>query len=319
VSSDLVAGVIGCGHMGSNHVRVYSEMRGIDFVLVYDPDTFAANRMKTLHGAYICDDVQCVLDDSDLVSICTPTTSHMSVACSAADANVPVLVEKPIAHSLDSARAMASLSFPVGSGVGHIERFNPVVAHFVKHFVAPYYVSIRRHNPASRRVTGGSVVDDLMIHDVDLVQHVLFGRQHSNMRSLSTEDYAHVLLDYSDHTIVSMSASRVGACKVREIVAECVEHTLVADLVTQELHVFHPPGAYMSLGGDYHQENLVERVAVPRVEPLKVELATFADCVRNHTSFPVSFDDAVSNIEMCEAIKNDTSHCNCGRDCGSHQ
>lgn len=306
----MIVGVIGCGSMGSNHVRVYSGLRDVHDVLVYDSDPSAADRMLQ-YGAHSFADLHDMLQLCDMVSICVPTPLHKDVVCAVVAECVPFLVEKPIAGTLEDAYVIDSLDPNPGSGVGHIERFNPLSNAVRDLMSCPRYISIRRHNPGSSRVSDTSVVDDLMIHDVDLVRHLFFGCEPDGVQSSVSDGVAHALLSYDD-VVVSLSASRVSANKVRDIVIECDDFTIVGDFMTQELLVYRKPDTTIFVSGEYRQEQVVEKILVPRVEPLKAELSEFVRCVREGDAFPVSVEESVQNMELCGAIKHDRSSCSCG-------
>lgn len=308
----MIAGVVGCGRMGENHVRVYSELRGIEDVLVYDPDPFRCSAMKSKYGAVPSASLRDLLGYCDLVSICSPTSEHYSCVLAALEADVPFLVEKPLAGSLGDANAVNSVgAYRVGSGVGHIERFNPLVEAIRSIVKCPRYVAIRRHNPGSSRITDSSVVEDLMIHDIDILLHVIFPGVSPQLMSVFTPDTSSVLFTFGD-SIAAVSASRRGSEKIRDIYIEDDGFTLIGDFMTQELKIYRPPSEFSFSGGQYRQENIVEKVLVPRTEPLKTELVTFIDCVENNKPFPVSIEQAVQNMEIVEVIKSDCSHRNCG-------
>lgn len=299
----MIAGVIGCGRMGENHVRVYSQLRGIDDVLVYDVDSSRCSLMKSRYGAVPIASLHDLLQTANLVSICVPTSSHLDAVRVAVDECVPFLVEKPIAGSLDDAYTIESLRCPVGSGVGHIERFNSLPNMIVDWIKDPRYVSIRRHNPGSIRVVDTDVVDDLMIHDIDLARHLFFDRCPDSVVSVVNDCVAHALLKFGD-CVVSLSSSRVSDEKVRDIRIECDTYTVVGDFITQEFVVYRKPGGSSFSGDLYWQTQTVERFVAPRVEPLQAELAEFIRCVREKDAFPVSIEEAVENMETAEMIKS---------------
>jgi len=305
--SDLIVGVIGVGNMGQNHARVYSELRGVEEVIVYDSDPG-----KRLRGVHTTADLGDLLDAVDLVSICTPTPSHKDVVCRVAEVGIPFLVEKPLASTLDDALAIGSISVQI-AGVGHIERFNLTAATACQLATRPAHISIRRHNPWSSRVTDTSVVHDLMIHDIDLVRHVLFDRDPDTIVSVVTPNAARTIMTFGE-SVVSLSASRSSMVKVRDISIECDDYTIVADMIDQALCVYWRPDHTEFAAGEFRQEQSMEKIVVPRVEPLRAELTEFVRCVADGDAFPVTIDQAIVNMELCEMI-HDSKQCNCGAGC----
>jgi hypothetical protein len=163
-------GVLGTGAMGRNHVRVYSAMKSVDSVRVFDIATAAAREVADKNDAIACVSADELLRSVDAVSICVPTPYHHQIAEQAIAREVAMLIEKPICQTVAEAETLIG-SIPDGLvvGVGHIERFNPIVDEIKRIVRKPLYIEAKRHNPGSSRITGSSVVEDLMIHDVDVM------------------------------------------------------------------------------------------------------------------------------------------------------
>jgi predicted dehydrogenase len=297
-------GVIGVGTMGKNHVRVYSELKNIGTVGVYDVSEKAAAEIGAQHNALIHRSVDDLLRHSDAVSICVPTQFHAGIARKAFEAQCGILIEKPICSSSTEARdLMKAAPDGITIGVGHIERFNPVVGEIRKIIDEPLYLEMKRHNPASARVKAGTVVEDLMIHDIDILQHILFENVPCDLHTIGNEDVCSVLLKCGN-VPVSLSASRKSSKKIRLIYIEQEEFTIEGDFMTQEVTIYRKPGQYRLEAERYVQENIIEKVMVNKLEPLKLELATFIDCARSGRPFPITPDQAIRNLEVCEAIRS---------------
>ncbi len=296
-------GVIGVGSMGRNHVRVYSEMKGIENVYVFDP--MAENAQRTKDLATVCDSTEDLLKKSEAVSICVPTKFHFDVARKVIDAGVSCLIEKPITLTVEEGRELLRLlkGKDLVTGVGHIERFNPIVDEIKKIADRPDYVSIKRHNPTSNRITDASVVEDLMIHDIDIVFNVLFkGDEDYKIYSAGTRNVCEAMVVFKD-SVVAISASRMSSKKFRTFYVEAEDFTTEGDFMAQEVFVYRKPEKYRLENERYTQENIIEKVLVNKVEPLKVELKTFLDCVRQEKRFPVTPEEALKNLVICEEIK----------------
>lgn len=296
-------GVIGVGAMGRNHVRVYSELKGVDTVYVYDPVPENAERMREF--ATICSSPEELLDHAQAVSVCVPTRYHFETAKKVIDAGIHCLIEKPITSTAEEGIRLLELvqGKDIVVGVGHIERFNPIVEEIRKIAERPDYVSIKRHNPTSSRITDASVVEDLMIHDIDIVFNVLFkGEDEYEIHSAGSRNVCEALVVFRD-SVVSISASRLSSKKFRTFYVEGEDFTTEGDFMTQEVYIYRKPGKYAVENERYLQENIIEKVLVNKVEPLKVELKTFLDCARSGKSFPVTPGEALNNLEICEKIK----------------
>jgi len=296
------AGVIGTGAMGRNHVRVYTELKEVGTTYVYDLDHAAAEAVAVQNGAEVCASMDEFLRKAEAVSVCVPTPYHFSTARQCIGAGVHTLIEKPICLTAEEGeRLLAEIPDGLTVGVGHIERFNPIVDEVRRLVSAPLYVQVSRHNPASARVSGSSVVEDLMIHDIDVIFHALFSGPYT-VASAGTDDVAAALITFGT-TPVYLSASRKASKKVRSIYIEQEEATIEADYMTQEVYVYRKPGAYGLVDGQYRQENIIEKLLVNKVEPLKTELQTFVRCARDAKPFPVTPAQGLENLRVCERIR----------------
>jgi predicted dehydrogenase len=297
-------GVIGVGAMGRNHVRVYSELKGVNNLFVYDPLPENAARAKDL--ATVCRSQEELLHSVDAVSICVPTKYHFETAKKVIAAEKSCLIEKPITLTVTEGEELLRIlgGKEIVVGVGHIERFNPIVQEIKKIAGRPDYVSIKRHNPTSSRITDATVVEDLMIHDIDIVFNVLFpGEENFNIHSAGSENVCEALAVFSD-SVVAISASRLSSKKFRTFYVEADDFTAEGDFMAQEVYIYRKPGKYGVENERYLQENIIEKVLVNKVEPLKVELKTFLDAVKSRQSFPVTPDQALKNLKICEEIRS---------------
>jgi len=302
-------GVVGTGKMGRNHIRVYDELKPVEVVYIYDVNKKAAQTIEDEYGGiggdvYSCDTLDGLIDTVESISVCVPTQFHASTIehILNRDPEMPILIEKPMCSSPQEAIKLAKL---VGdnkvNGVGHIERFNPIVPELKKIIKDPLYVEFKRHNPSSSRMEGTNVVEDLMIHDIDVMRE-LFCKVPDSIYAVGNDDVHSVTITTLNNLPIHLSASRKSSKKIRSIYVETPEFTIDADYMSQEIMIYSKPDRFNLTDGRYHQENLVEKVIVNKVEPLKEELNKFIYCVQNNTRFPVSIDDAINNMLICEEI-----------------
>lgn len=296
------AGVIGTGTMGRNHVRVYTELKEVGTTYVYDLNTKAAEEVAAATGAEVCRSMEELLAKAECVSVCVPTPYHLRTAGEVIAAGVHALIEKPLCITVRECEQLIG-RIPEGLtvGVGHIERFNPVVTEVARVVQDPLYVSFNRHNPASARVSGSSVVEDLMIHDIDVAFNVLFPGREYTVHASGTGDVAAALASFG-RTPVYLSASRKSSKKVRSLYIEEEDRTIEGDFMTQEVYVYKKPEAYGQVNGLYRQENIIEKLLVNKIEPLKIELSTFIRAARDGKPFTVTPEQGLSNVRVCEAI-----------------
>jgi predicted dehydrogenase len=323
-------GVIGTGSMGRNHVRIYSELKEVEEVYAFDVDKAKLKKSEE-YDLIVCDSMEELLERVDAVSICVPTKYHLEVAKRAIENGVHCLIEKPITLTVEEAEELVNLLDNSGliAGVGHIERFNPIVGEIKRIIKNPLYVEIRRHNPASARITDSSIVEDLMIHDIDIVFNVFYNplqglgvspswacggtgggardgaEPHSGdyeIYSAGNNDLCTALIKFNS-SIVSLSASRKASKKIRSVYVEEEEFTIEGDFMNQEIYVYRKPEKYGIENERYTQENIIEKVLVNKVEPLKEELKAFIRCVENNEDFTITPSQALNNLRICEEIR----------------
>jgi len=300
-------GVIGAGTMGRNHVRIYSELKDIGKVYIYDVNGDAAKRMGEQYGegVIVSDSMDSLLEKVDAVSICAPTKYHFEIARKAVEKGISCLIEKPIcltSREGEKLLKVINIKDDLVVGVGHIERFNPIVKEIMNLIISPKYMEIRRHNPASSRITDADVVSDLMIHDIDLVWNHFMNGISYELYSFWDSDLCKAITRFGNCT-VSLSASRIACKKIRAIYIEDDEFSIDGDFMNQDIYIYRKPQKYRENNSRYVQENIIEKVLVNKVEPLKEELKTFVKCVKEGKQFPVTAEQAVLNLRIVEEIK----------------
>jgi len=295
-------GIIGIGSMGKNHARVYSKIRNVNEIYVFDP-SFGKIDEINISDINVCNSVDELIDTVDAVSICVPTEKHLDIAKKAIDKNIPCLIEKPIALTADEGKKLLDiLNDDLIVGVGHIERFNPIVDEIKKLTNNICYCEIKRHNPGSSRITDSSVIKDLMIHDIDIIFNVLFKDREYDLHCAGNEDVCSSLINFNN-SVASLSASRMSSKKIRSIYVEEDDFTIFGDFMLQEVYIYKKPEQYGIKNERYVQENIIEKVLLNKTEPLFAELVTFLDCVKKNTKFPITVDQAINNLEISELME----------------
>ena len=277
----------------------------MDSLGIYDVNAEAAKALGEKHGATVYGSIGELLDNVDAVSVVVPTQFHSKVVGEVFSKKKSVLIEKPIcATSAEAKHLMKTAPEGITVGVGHIERFNPIVAEIKKIVKKPLYVEMKRHNPTSARITGSAVVEDLMIHDIDILLNEFFPDP-CDVHSVGNDDVMCVLMNCNAIPVV-LSASRKASKKIRLFYVEDEDFTIEGDFMSQEVTIHRKPGQYQVEAQRYVQENIIEKVMVGKVEPLKRELETFIDCVKKQLPFPITPEQAIRNLEFCEKVR--TAH-----------
>ena len=224
MSNKIKAGVIGVGAIGKNHARIYSEIDSADLVAVFDSDTDAAKEIVNLYGGVLAGSIEEFSNLVDVVSVATPTNTHRSIGESLLERGKHLLIEKPIADSAPDAQALVNLAAEMNCvlQVGHIERFNPVLEEIEERLKDPRFIEVHRLSPFPNRSMDIGVVLDLMIHDLEIVLHLV----KSKIQSIDAvgvpvlterEDIANARLRFENGCVANVTASRISPERLRKI------------------------------------------------------------------------------------------------------
>ncbi len=297
--STLRVGVVGTGHLGTFHTKVYSTIAkkcDLDLVGVCDIDKKAAKEVaKKYHTKYFTN-YHDILDKVDAVSIAVPTSLHYAVAKDFLNAGVHVLIEKPITKTLEEAEELVKLAKnkALTIQVGHIERFNSAVIAVDHLLTKPKFIECQRLGSIGKkgRIKDVGVVLDLMIHDIDIILSLVNSKvKHIEAVGISSvsdhEDLANVRLTFANNVIADITASRVTKEETRNIRIFQKDSYILLDFLHKE--------AYLYKKGDKGLEK--QKVRMRKKDALKVELKSFISCVRNNKK-PI-----VSGVEGKEALQ----------------
>ena len=299
----LKAAVIGLGEMGQHHARVYAQTEDVRLVAVCDSDPTRLENVTRTWGAMTYTDVAVMFAECrpDLVTVAVPTVHHLKVAGFALT-QCHVLVEKPITHTVEAARALIGMAQEVGHilAVGHIERCNPVVSAVKRHIDAGdlgriYRISTRRVGPSPVRIRDVGVVIDLLTHDLDIARYLLRSEplfcqaelQHN--RHGTHEDGVDALVRFENGTVGIFECDWLTPSKTREMRIDCEAGSLAVDYIKQS-------GTFLHEGGK------VEQITVPYTEPLRVELEAFASAVQYGTRPAADGQDGFAALRVALAV-----------------
>ena len=298
-------GVIGVGHLGQHHARVYTELLDARLVGVADSDIDRARVIGERLGAPAYGSLEELIarQAPDAVSIVVPTSQHYDVARRALEAGLHVLVEKPVTTDLDEAEALLKLAADRGLvlQVGPIERFNSAVRYISQTAHAPIYIESKRIGPSSPRVADVGVVLDLMIHDIDIILSLVPSPvariTAAGARVWSErEDVADAQIVFEDGTLAHIVASRASEKRLRQLdIMERQRHVTV-DYETQTVQIVR------SVSTDGGKAEILETPIFPKSEPLKLELAHFVSCVRDRRPPLVGIRDGKRALEVAIEI-----------------
>ena len=292
-------GVIGVGHIGREHARIYSELPGVQLVGVCDIDGQTAERVAQRHGVKAFSSVQDLAQQVDAVTISTPTYSHHEVGKLVLEKGIHALVEKPITDSPAQAKELIDLATlkNLVLQVGHIERFNPALKALEKKLTRPVFIEGHRLSTYPGRSTDIGVVLDLMIHDIEVVLHLVRSPIIS-VDSVGTpvlskgEDIANARIRFENGCVANLTTSRISFEKMRKI-------RVFQDDAYLSLDYFEQSGEiYQKINSQIIKESIV----VEKDEPLKLQLTSFVDCVRSKKSPLVGGVQAAAALEIALLI-----------------
>jgi UDP-N-acetylglucosamine 3-dehydrogenase len=304
----LRVGVIGVGVMGSNHARVFSGLQGATLVGVADPDRRQAEFVaRTLSCAAVADVAGLFDLNIDAVTIAAPTHLHHDIALGCIARGIHVMVEKPIASSVDEGRDIIEAARRAGVTlmVGHVERFNPAVE-TIKEALRDediLSIAITRVGPFPPRMSNVGVVIDLAVHDIDLIRWFTDSEIVEVQPQLSSavaerEDIALLQFRTASGVLAHINTNWLTPFKARNVTVATRGKYIMADLLTRqvtECFGFQPDGSYS-----------MRHLSVGHAEPLRSELQAFLRAVRNGTPPAVSGEEGVASLEIaahCLAVR----------------
>ncbi|MEO8053042.1 MAG: Gfo/Idh/MocA family oxidoreductase [Acidobacteriota bacterium] len=292
--------VAGAGAFGKNHLRVIHQSEHAELAGVYDLDPARAATVAEPHGCRVFSSLDELAQNSDAAVVAAPTITHSEIGCELMEAGLDVMVEKPIAHTLEAGRALVDSAQRNQRilQIGHLERFNPAVIALAAAIGKPLFFEIHRLSEFSPRCLDVDVVLDLMIHDVDIIL-ALTGERPQEIRAAGVRilsekvDIANVRVQFPSGCVANLTASRVSTERVRK------------------LRLFQPH-EYISL--DYGRQDAVRyRVKPPMAidfaalpvtkdEPLRLELEGFFESVTTRQPPQVTGVQGLAALEVAFEI-----------------
>jgi predicted dehydrogenase len=307
VSPRLPIGVVGTGALGRHHARHLASLEEARLVGVYDLDPACGRAVAEELETTSFPDLDALLDQVEAVTVAVPTPAHLAVGLRALERGVPVLMEKPLAATVDEADALISAAQRGGLQlqVGHIERYNRALRAAEPYLNGPRYIESLRLAPFQPRGTDVAVVLDLMIHDLDLVIHLTGGAEAIEVRAsglalLSSHlDLANARVEFNNGAVAMATASRVSRERIRRLRLFQPNGYLSLDLASGA-------GEFMRVRGDWQPgtgqalSDVVERIelAAPEADALRLELRSFVHAVQGEREVVVSGEEGRAALAL---------------------
>ncbi len=324
----LKAAVIGVGHLGKEHSRIYSEMPEVSLVGVVDTDKDAgeavAQRCKTRYYSSLKE----ILDKVDVASVVVPTKSHYEITKELLNNGIHVLVEKPMTGTVSEAEDLIKLGrqSSVILQPGYIERFNPALEAIKKLDVSLKFIECHRLSPFTFRSADIGVVLDLMIHDIDIILYL----SKSKVKKIDAvgvnviadkEDIANARIQFEDGCVANITASRVSFEPMRRIRLFSENSYISLDYQKQEALIYKKSPKLTLKSIDIENKGVsnitdlknfsfgdmlkIERIKMNNQEPLRKELESFIDCVKNGKQPVVSGEEGIEAIKIADVIREE--------------
>ncbi|MEW6668091.1 MAG: Gfo/Idh/MocA family oxidoreductase [Thermodesulfobacteriota bacterium] len=303
----LRVGVIGVGHLGEYHVQKYKAIPRVELVGIVDTNPQRAEQMGNRYGTPVFPRHQELLERVDAVSLAVPTEMHFHVARDVLSAGVHLLVEKPITYQLEPADTLIRMATErdLVLQVGLVERFNPAVVRMETLLNQPLFIESHRMNVFTPRGTDVDVVLDLMIHDLDIILHIVpseVKELHAVGMSVVTDktDIANARLIFENGTVGNLTTSRVSDKNLRKIRIFQPDAYLHVNCLKRELTVTRLDGRVRDLSRLPELQS--DKIAFPGTDPLADQIASFVNSIIHKTKPVVSGQDGRRALKFALAI-----------------
>lgn len=322
----LEIAVVGVGHLGKEHARVYSRLPNAELVGVVDIDEERGKAVAKRVGTEFFPSAEALGNRASAVSVVVPTSAHSEVASYFLDKGIPVMLEKPMAGDLDEAEALVDLSIKSKTllQVGYVERFNPVVKAVEEYPMVPRFIECHRLSNFNFRTKDTGVILDLMVHDIDIILH-LAKSPVKRIEAVGTkiisskEDIANARITFENGCVANITASRVSFRPMRKIRLFSENVYISLDYEKQEAIIYKKSPKLtidsLNLQGlnvkslidlkNYDFGNLLEIKHIKmenQEEPLKKELESFINCVLNNSKPAVSGQEGLNALRVATEV-----------------
>jgi len=316
----LKVGVIGTGHLGKLHAKMFKEIKNCEFVGVFDINSSVAESLADELKVKKFDNVENLLSDVQAVSIAVTTSAHFEIAKACLENGIHVFVEKPITATIDEAGKLIEIakSKNLNLQVGHIERFNPALLSLEEFIVEPKFIQTDRLAQFNPRGTDVAVVLDLMIHDIDIILSLI----KSDVETVDANgvavvsdnvDIANARIMFKNGAVANVTASRISQKKMRKMRIFQKDAYISLDFVTGVSEIYRllqvdekqsgPTISFGEIGVGSNKKRLIyEQPVVKEINALYYELELFVNSVTEKTKPIVSGEDGLKALKVANLI-----------------
>jgi predicted dehydrogenase len=312
----LKIGLFGVGHLGKFHLNNWLQINRASVVGFYDPNDAMADEVVKQYQLTRYTDVEKLMEDSDAIDIVAPTNLHYDLAAKALRLQKHVFVEKPLAATMEEARALVKLAKEarVKVQVGHVERFNPAYLTAMQYAQQPMFVEVHRLAQFNPRGTEVSVILDLMIHDIDILLSLVKSPVKNIYASgvavmTDTPDIANVRIEFNNGCVANLTSSRISMKKMRKIRLFQKDAYIGIDLLARKTEIIKlkEPADTDVFSFDLETPKGKKTIAIANPEirdnnAIKMELEAFVQSVLSDKQTPVSEVDGFLAMEVAHQI-----------------
>jgi predicted dehydrogenase len=312
----LKVGVFGTGHLGKFHLNNWKMIPDAEIVGFYDPNDETAKEVTTKYGIRRFSDANLLMDACDAADIIAPTPAHFSLCEMALKKGKHVFVEKPLANNMDEARILLKLvkESNVKMQVGHVERFNPAFLALEGVLLQPMFIEVHRLAEFNPRGTEVSVILDLMIHDIDIILHIV----QSEVKNISasgvavmtdTPDIANVRIEFNNGCVANLTSSRISLKKMRKLRIFQKDAYIGVDFLNKKTEIISLDKNDGTDGFSFDIETkngtksiLVRNPETPEINSIRMELEKFTEAVIYNKPTAVSEMDGYRAMDIAHQI-----------------
>jgi predicted dehydrogenase len=312
----LKIAVFGTGHLGKFHLNNWKEIEGAEVIGFFDPNDDNALAVAEQYQIKRYESAEALMDECDAVDIVAPTVYHFELCEMAIRKGKHVFVEKPLTNTMDEARTLVKLAKEsnLKFQVGHVERFNPAFLALKGQELNPMFIEVHRIAEFNPRGTDVSVVLDLMIHDIDIILHLV----KSNVSYIAangvavmseTPDIANVRIEFDNGCVANLTSSRISMKKMRKIRLFQKDAYIGIDFLEKKTEIIrmNQTDDNNDFSFDIETSHGTKKIGIlnPVVEPvnaIKMELEAFKNAIINNTETPVTIIDGFSALDVAHQI-----------------
>lgn len=311
-------GLFGAGHLGKIHLQQWLQVEGAKLTGFYDPDDNAANAAIEAYGVPRFEQIQDLIDAVDAVDIVTTTTAHHAIAKECLLAGKHLFIEKPLAHTMEEAAEIVQLAGEAGvkCQIGHVERYNPALLALGDQPLHPMFIEGHRLAQFNPRGTDVSVILDLMIHDIDVVLHLVKSPvKHISASGVAVmserADIANARIEFDNGCVANLTSSRISMKKMRKLRIFQRDAYIGVDFLEKKAEIIRlkaendPAGMLDFPLQMANGEEKIISVNMPAVAPtnaIHAELSEFVQAIERDLPVRVSVQDGYAAMDVAHQI-----------------